>query len=310
MGLFPPNAEIALANIPRSTKSKVFVVDPANGSDSNPGLKFEAPLASVAAAYAKCTADQHDVVLFVAGPTADQPTASITWAKNFTHLIGLSGDLPGVGQRCRIVGNATVDLTPVITWSASGCIVRNIQVFNGKDHNSDSGAVIVSGSRNVFENVFIAGMAHATPAARAGSYSLTLSGAENIFSDCSIGLDTIVRGAANAELVVDGASAARNIFRRCRFLSASETAGKFLVTIANMDRWIEFEDCIFQNFSVNWAVSLTDAFNVTAAATHQIVLRGQNQLVGVTGWANTVTRVYSVQPQSNAGFGVVVNPTT
>ena len=31
---------------------------------------------------------------------------------------------------------------------------------------------------------------------------------------------------------------------------------------------------------------------------------------GVTGWADTVTHLYSAAPQSNAGFGVTVSPTT
>lgn len=311
MSLFPRSATeyVALHGIPRGPKSAIYIVDPVNGNDSNPGVTFQRPLKSVAAAYAKCTSGEHDVVLFVSGATADNPAEALTWSKDYTHLIGMSSDLPGVGQRCRIVGTSALDLTPVVTFSGSGCIVRNIQFFNGKDANSDSGCVIVSGSRNEFTNCFFAGMAHATPAARAGSYSLKLTGEENLFDRCTIGLDTIVRAAANAELWVS-TGAARNTFRRCKFQSYSETAGKFLVKIDGMDRWIEFEDCIFQNFSVNWAATLGNAFNITAATTHQVILRGLNQLVGVDGWADTVTHVYSAAPVSNAGFGVAVNPTT
>jgi hypothetical protein len=311
MGLYPQEIKnyLALVGIPQGPNSNVYLVDPVNGLDTNPGDRWTKPLKTVAAAYAKCTADQHDTVLFIAGDTADNPTASITWSKDYTHLVGMSSPLPGVGQRCRIVGTAALDLTPVITFSGNGCIVKNIQIFNEKDANTDSGAVIVSGGRNYFQNVFFAGMGHATPAARAGSYSLKVTGGENVFEDCAIGLDTIVRAAANCELWIS-TGAVRNIFKHCRFLSASETAGKFLVAVDDGDRWQEFEDCVFQNFSVNWAVSLTDAFNMTAAATHQIILRGLNYLIGVTGWANTVTHLYSAAPQSNAGFGVTVSPTT
>jgi len=301
---------LVLAGIPRGPNSQAFVVDPANGNDGHTGLSFKDPLKSVTEAESRCVANRNDAVVMIGGPTADNPAAEIAWDKDFTHLVGLSTDLAGIGQRCRIVGTSALDLTPVVTFAATGCKVRNVQIYNGKDADTDSGAAVVSGSRNEFEHVLFAGMAHATPAARAGSYSLKLTGAENEFKRCAVGLDTIVRAAANAELWVSGAGAARNAFRTTRFLSASEEATKVLVKIDNMDRWIEFEDCIFQNFSANWAVALSNAFSITAAATHQVIMRGLNQLVGVTGWADTVTHMYSAAPVSNAGFGVAVNPTT
>lgn len=312
MGLFPKAAleYLALAGIPRGPNSNVFIVDPVNGSDSNPGTTFQKPLASVTAALALCTGDQHDTVLFVSGDTSDQPSTAISWNKDFTHLVGMSSALPGVGQRCRIVGTADNDLTPVITFSGKGCIVKNIQFYNGKDANTDSGAVIVSGGRNEFENCFFAGMAHATPAARAGSYSLKVTGEENLFHNCAIGLDTITRGGANAELwITTGAS--RNVFRHCRFLSQSETAGKFLVKIDGADVWWqEFDNCIFQNFSVNWAQALTNAFSIAPTGTHYVIMRGQSQLVNVTGWADTVTRMYMSQSAPANTGGTNTAPTT
>lgn len=312
MSLYPKNINeyLALIGIPRGPLSQVFVVDPVNGSDTYDGKHWTKPLASVTAAYAKCTADQHDVVVMVSGDTADTPSSAITWSKDYTHLVGLSSNLAGVGQRCRIVGTAGNDLTPIVTFSGKGCIVRNIQFFNGKDADSDSGAVIVSGGRNEFYNCFFAGMGHATPAARAGSYSLKVTGEENKFERCAIGLDTITRGAANAELWIT-TGAARNTFLNCRFLSQSETAAKVLVKIDGANVWWnEFENCIFQNFSVNWAASLTNAMSVGPTGTHYVNLRGANQLVGVSGWADTVTHVYGAGPAPDAGFGVSTNPTS
>lgn len=296
-------------NIPYHKNQNVYFVDPANGNDNDPGT-FELPFASITQAHTAATADQHDVVFFVSGDTADQPAAAITWSKNYVHLIGLSTALHGVGQRCRVEGTAANDLTPIITFSGKGSIVSNIQFFQFKDADTDGGAVIASGDRYHFNNVYVAGMGHATPGARAGAYSLQVSGEENLFTRCAIGLDTIIRAAANSELIL-ASGATRNTFLKCRFLSYSETAGKFLVNVANgVDRWNEFEDCIFQNFSVNWATTLTDAFNIDASSTYQIILRGANQLVGVTGWADTVTRVYSSAPAASAGFGTQVSPTT
>jgi hypothetical protein len=293
------------------TPGTIYYVDPANGSDSNDGLSMDEALASVAAAYALCTDGANDVVAFIGGATADSPTSAITWAKSYTHLIGLTADLPGMGQRCRIVNAAANDLAVLFTLSGSGCIIKNIQFFDGKDKDEDGACVLVSGSRNHFKNVFVAGMGHATPAARAGSYSLKVTGSENYFEDCTIGLDTIVRSAANSELIISGI---RNQFRRCTFRSNSVTAGKFLVKVDNSGGDLRdqiFWDCLFFNFTENWANGIDNAFDMPAAgATHFVILKNCT-LVGVnSGWADTVTHVYAAEAAPNAGFGVAINPTT
>ncbi len=58
---------LVLSGIPRGPKSKVYCVDPANGSDLNVGTSFKSPLASIEAAEDKCVANQHDVVLYLSG---------------------------------------------------------------------------------------------------------------------------------------------------------------------------------------------------------------------------------------------------
>ena len=296
------------------TRGNVYYVDPANGNNANDGLSPEGAVASVSTAYAKTTTNNNDVVIFIGGPTGDSPSAAITWSKSYTHLIGISGPLPGMGQRCRIVNAAANDLAVLFTLSGSGCIVKNIQFFDGKDSAADGACVLVSGSRNYFQNVFVAGMGDGTasgPSTRAGSYSLKVSGAENTFEDCTIGLDTIIRTAANAELIVSGA---RNRFVHCDIRSYSETAGKFLVSVDNSGGDLRdniFDGCLFFNYTANWATGISDAFDMPAAGnTHYVILK-DCQLVGVgTGWGDTVTHIYGAGPAPNAGFGVSTNPTT
>ncbi len=311
---FPPKGNPVDYAPVHGKNSRVFVVDPANGSDSNTCLTFAAPCASLAAAYAKTADARNDTVLFVGGATSTTPTATITWSNSYTHLVGLTGDLPGMGQRARVVGTSANALTSVMTFSGSGCIVKNIQIFNGASTAIDAGAATVSGSRNYFENVFFAGMGDATalgPATRAGGYSLTVSGSENTFKNCTIGLDTIVRSAANSELVISGV---RNTFSGGMVLSNSVTAGKFLVKVDNSGgdlRWTRFSDVLFLNFTENWATGITDAFDMPAAGATHLVILERCTLVGTgTGWADTVTHVYFAQPAPNAGGGVSTNPTT
>jgi len=294
--------------IPFGPDSRYFFVDPDNGNDDNNGTERIRAKASLAAAYALTRADKHDTVFFIGGDNADVPTAALDWANDFTHLIGLSGNIPGSGQRCRVEAQAANDVVNVVDFSCKGSVIRNMQFTNLSNADVDSGAGIVSGGRNAFHNVFFAGMGHATPAARAGSYSLTLTGSENFFERCTIGLDTIVRAAANAELVVAGG--ARNRFWDCDITSQSSTAGKFAVQVSDMDRWLEFKNVLFHNFSTNWAQSLTNAFNITEAATHYVILRGDCQFVGYAGIADTVTHIYGAGPAPNAGMFLSTQPTT
>lgn len=313
MGLFPRNlAEyVALQGIPVGPYSNVYIVDPANGSDSNPGTSFKQPLLTLEAAYALCTTNQHDTILLLSGPTGNTLAASINWSKNFVHLLGLGADVPGMGQRCRVLGSAASDLTPLVTFGGIGCIVRNIQFYNGKDADTDSGCVIVSGSRNYFKNCAIVGMQHATPAARAGSYSLKVTGSENYFEDCMIGYDSITRGAGEPPELWLATGCSKAIFRHCTILTRSETITASPVKIdAEPLGYVEFDNCIFVNTSTNWAVSLTDAFTITSAQTHYVALRGACQLVGITGWADTPTHMYQAMPAPVNTGGTNVAPTT
>ena len=304
----------ALVNIPRGPNSQIFCVDPQVGSDSNAGTSFEKPLLTLKAAYDKCTTNQNDIILLVGGPTANALAEALVWTKAYTHLIGVSADLPGVGQRARVTGSAALDLAYLIDFQGAGCIVKNVQFFNGGDLDADAGAVIVSGGRNYFENCFFAGMGHATPAARAGSYSLKLTGAECTFKRCTIGLASMLRAAANTELWMAG-ECNREKFIDCEFVCWSNTAGKFLVKLdaTAVPYTTQFENCLFNNFCSNngaTGTALGNAISDAATTYHQIILRGSNPLVGVTGYADVVTYVFSAEPVPAAGYGVSVNPTT
>lgn len=295
---------------PGLTIGQQFFVDPANGNNANDGRSPDSAVASIATAHGLCTANQNDVVYFIGGPTGDTLTVALTWSKSYTHLIGLSADLPGLGQRCRVLGGATTDLTNLVTFSGNGCIVKNIQFYNGADADADNTAATISGDRCHFINCFFAGMQHATPAARPGSSSAVLSSAvENMFEDCTFGTDTILRSAASAELVMVNSS--KNTFRRCRFMTKSETAGTFLVSIDRGGAGINFfEECLFHSQSVNWAAPIDNAFTMIGTNNTHYVDLYRCRLVGIDGWADVVTHIYTSDPLPHASAGVPTNPTT
>jgi len=293
---------------------KWYFCDPTNGTANGDCESPETASNSLLVAYNKCRDGRNDGVVFIAGATAYKPATAFVWSKNYTHLIGATNGLPGMGQRARIVNDAANDLAILFTLSGSGCLFANIQFFDGKDNAADGACLLVSGSRNHIVNCFVAGMGDATasgPATRAGSYGLKVSGSENTFTQCTLGLDTIVRSAANAEVIVSGI---RNRFNKCEFRSNSVTAGHLLVSIDNTAdmRDVQFNDCLFFNYSTNWATGITDAIGISGGGSTVFpILDALCRFVGVgMGVASTVTHVYGTGPAPNAGFGIATNPTT
>lgn len=308
---FEQNIAAAGSPLPVSTPGDNFWLDPVNGDDDNSGLSPALAVKTLAAAYALTTNNHNDVVNCIGGATELVPTAALNWSNSYTHFLGWCADNPD-GMRCRIEASAAADLANILTISGNGCIFKNLKLANAKDANSATNTLVVSGARNHLINVFAAGPIHATPAARNDSMAMSLTGEENRFTNCSFGVTTIVRGAAYLGEVQLSGDNKRNYFDHCFFSHYCETAAVPLVNVLATSDWTIFEDCLFHNFSVNWANTKTDAILIAAGLpTYSVILRGQgNQLSGITGWSDNVTRINSAQAQSNAGFGVKVSPTT
>jgi len=250
MGLFPKAVTeyLALQGIPRGPNSNIFLVDPANGSDNNTGKSFQDPLASIEAAEALCTANQHDVVLYLAGSSGNNLAAALTWDKNYTHLIGWCAP-SAAAQRARIFQTSTLTgASPLLNVTATGCIFKNFYIFQGVDDATSLINVQVAGGRNYFENVHFAGGGHATMAINGGA-SLKVTGDENLFRHCTIGVDTIASATGHVGVLFDGA-ASRNVFEDCHVSMYAGNAGAAFVEVADatgIDRYTIFKECIFSN---------------------------------------------------------------
>lgn len=264
----------ALAGIPFQKDAKYYFVDPADGSDSNAGTDLEKPLASLEYAYSLCTANQHDTIFYIAGSSGNNLAAAMTWAKSYTHLIGVCAPTE-TAQRSRIFQTSTLTgASPLLTISASGCIFKNFYIFQGVDDATSLINVSVTGGRNYFENVHFAGGGHATQAVDGGA-SLKLDAAEeNTFVNCTIGVDTVDAGTGMMGILFDG-EAHRNVFRNCIVRIRAGNAGAGFVEVADLtgiDRDNTFIDCLFLN---NSATSLTSGFVIPAGmgAPRKILLK-------------------------------------
>lgn len=275
---------------PGAPRSQIFVVDPRNGDNGQPGT-FEYPMRELDDAYDRCVSGRGDTVILTGGPLDDGSTAmsarlatSLTWAKDFTHLIGMAAPT-NLSQRSRITGPSSGGtFSPVITWSADGCIVKNIQIFD--DYTVDPVAVLLTGQRNYFENVHFAGMGAATGGDDAAAASLKISGgSENTFKGCHFGIDTVARSTTNAEVELVSA-ATRNIFWDCFFSSFADNAGHLWVKIdgsADIDRYVWFKNCFFYNAVESTATTMTQGFNVHNSCGGMVILQDCN-MIGATDW--------------------------
>jgi hypothetical protein len=242
-----------LANMTFPTQGNVWFVCPRTGSDqNNSGQSPQSPFKTLRFALSMATANQNDIVYLMAqGNTAslttDYQTSNLDWNKNAVHLIGVNAG-PFVGQRSRVSVDAnTASFANLFTVSANGCMIKNIQFFQGVGSTNPSAAstcVTVSGDRNVFINCNIMGVGHAN-LDDTGSNDLTVSGSENLFQHCYIGLDTIIRASALAGVVMSGSNT-RNCFEDCQFEAYTSSTSYKLVSVATgTDRWLKFKNCEF-----------------------------------------------------------------
>jgi hypothetical protein len=266
---------VRAGSILAGTNGVDWYVDPANGSDSNSGRFPDEAFAGIEAAYAATTANQHDVVWYIAGSSGCNLAAAVTWAKNYTHLIGIAAPTR-TAQRARIFQTSTLTgASPLFTVSATGCIFSNFYIFQGVDDATSLINVSVTGGRNYFENVHFAGGGHATQAINGGA-SLLLNGAEeNTFVNCTVGVDTVDAATGMVGILFD-AEAHRNEFYNCKVRIRAGNAGAAFVEIVDatgIDRDNLFDNCLFINNTTS--ASLTSGFVIPAGmgAPRKILLK-------------------------------------
>lgn len=252
-------------------------------SDGNPGT-VEQPFKTLAAAQNAATANNNDVVFLIG--TA-HVSATVAWAKDWVHLIGVSA--PGNNPRSRISQTGTTLFTPLVNVTAQGCLFANLSSFHGFANASAQVCWLDAGGRNYYSGVQFFGMGNATAAAQAGSRSLMISGAtgENIFDGCTIGLDTITRSTSNASLELTGNSP-RNEFRDCvlQAMTSSSGALHFTVGSGGIDRYLLFKRCTFLNAINSTGVAMSVAATVNASAGGSVLLQ-ECASVGATVYATT-----------------------
>lgn len=293
---------------------KVWFVKPGSGSDSYSGKRPNQAVKTLSKVHTLMRADKNDVAIMIsednsASGTTDYQSATLNWSKDGTHLVGVnSGSF--FGQRSRIAQLSTAtSIAPLVTWSANNASMRNLHVFQGVDDADSVTAMDVTGERNSFINCHIAGIGHATQDVAAARTLKITGGAENWFSHCVIGLDTISRATASAEIEF-ASQATRNVFEDCIIPTMAGAAGFVFLDFdaaSTLDRFTLFRRCSFINAVSSTATAMTEAVDSHASAGGMVVFEGCN-LVGVTSGqhdAGSVGNVFvnSAAPAANGDGG-------
>jgi len=198
----------------------------------------------------------------------------------------------------------------LVAVSGSNNLFENVHIGNWSSHAKSLGGLKVSGNRNAFIGCHIVGAGHATPGAVTTARSLLIDGAqETTFERCTIGTDTVLKAAANAEIVFDG-GAWRTAFYDCDVICYSATAGKG--AIKSMDATAlsgihKFTRCRFSMWNENGMTSDDDGdslFIGTAPTSGAIWMDASSEL-GWAAWDATAgnDRVYTSNGAVHAATG-------
>lgn len=312
------NLQLGFWNVLPSTQGKVWHVRPSGGSDYNPGDSPTMAFKTLAKALSAATANQNDIVLLyaesnTAASTTDYQSATLDWNKDLVHLIGV-GAPTAVSQRARIANTSGANISPVMTFSADGCIVANVQIVNGDNNAAALLAAKVTGQRNYFKGVHFAGIVGGTTQSAAGAADLMIDGgAENVFDGCTIGVDTIARDADATGILFDS-NATRNLFRDCliqAYLSANGYAHATIADGTGIDRWQIFKNCLFLAKSTNKTITQSVVFTVPTISQGAVVLMDSYAFSdgGAVAWSAAKGIVWnnSVAAAASAGGGIMSN---
>ena len=272
---------------------KRWYLDPVNGSDSNDGTTQDKAFLTLPVAYAALTENKNEVLCIMGGATSLKLSTAFTWAKSYTHMVGVAGSLR-FGGRVRIGQAAATPLATMVTISGNGCVFKNVHFQHGQASATNLICVSISGQRNMFDACHFD--ATLDSVAGGSSYSWRAaqleSGAQaNNFYRCTFGSwsDTVVWASANGRLLQFVGDNADTFCEDCIFIGNTSAAMKFVDftgPISGDGSEVDFIKCRFRNIGT----SITGG--VFGVPTNGHVNIDDCRYVGFTVWMATYAKCH------------------
>lgn len=272
-------------------------------------------------AYAAMTTNQGDTLICMPGDHL--VTASLTWAKSQTRIIGWAGPNQGYQPSTLTAGGVRLTCKTAAVAQILNVTGDYVSIFNVGTQNSASDSGNISDLRISARNFYAYGCSF-----RGGTGATQIGTA-----DCGLGLfvDTSVAGAGNAMVVENsvigssgntirtvgaccmsfGAGTAAGGFEPrfidCQFSAYTQTSGCYFINAqynAGFDRFALFKRCSFLNFC-NPATPMAEAIRCNNDTAWIIIDNCSG--FGFTAWASTgVKHTYVSTPVGYATGGIAL----
>jgi len=299
--------------------TKTFFVDYANGSD---GVSVKAnaadrPWKTIAKAYAALTTNKNEGIALM-GNSSHTLTEMLTVAKNRVHIFGYDPGGRTYGQNAKISLGVTTAATDIGTVKNTG--VRN-SFSNVKFTNAntvaegiycfvDGGEYMVMDRCEVYKS---------TDLDVTGAAELVMNGDSAMISNCTIGSTANALSGAVIRpcvMLTKGLAGTGKVARDVTFVNtqfwrwAANTANAFVwsTTATDVERKMEFRDCLFDATKKSTAVPAVAVGGAAAFTAGEILLTGCTAENGCTALA-TQTGIFSLLPTYAAGGGSGVQAT-
>lgn len=277
--------------------------------------------------FAALEANRNDVLLLSPGTYSE--TATLSWSKAQTHMLGTGNPTWRQGGKIRIQTTtdgvvATVDVT------ASGVHFGGFNITQNGANAANLTPLRLSSTYFGAKQLDLRGHLVSEVAGVTAASSLEFAdgsswGFGSTFEDCNIGTasgavrtaaDASTSGVINFEVGTSkGSPAAYAEFIDCRILSWAETAGTAMVRLESSfaaDRYLRFRDCFFFNFWTNKSNQLDSCFYSvqTQIGSSYVVLDGNCTLIGVDEWQqqDIAGRIFATMPIVGTGGGIGLIP--
>lgn len=244
----------------------------------------------VTSGYNAMTSGRNDV-LFLGSAAGVTTTATITWAKNLCHIVGMDTSRPGQrSNRARV--NASGNFTPVWTISGWGNTFSNFAMNHGQSSSANLKLITITGARNWFQNMHFA--CYTANEMQVATYNLIDLGdcSEVGFKDCYMGSDSVAM-ASGTMLHYTSDTTIRALYDNCNFVMNANSAAPLFIEVkpgAGKGTSI-FKSCFFINNS-STATTVAIASSGLVNTGHQFYFDSNCAFGGVTDIGTAATEQY------------------